>query len=114
AAILRIRDPEGHPATGAKVALAWLDQGQTPPPEELSDRLAARSGPDGRAILNSIPLDLIRQVRVTTESFGIQGFSAHNGFKAEEGLRLRPTVSVEGRVTADDPAVVRGLLIHLR
>jgi beta-lactamase regulating signal transducer with metallopeptidase domain len=112
-ASFRILDPANKPVAAASVTLTGIDEGFTAPPADLVDRLAARTDQDGRAVLVGTPLSRVRGVRVQSEPFGTQNFYAHLGFKADEPLRLRAVVPVEGRVTADAPAAVRGLHLYL-
>jgi beta-lactamase regulating signal transducer with metallopeptidase domain len=111
-ATLRIVDPANKPIAGAKVTLTGLDEGFTAPPGDLVDRLAARTDNEGRAILIGAPINRIRGLRIQNESFGTQNFYTHLGFKPDEPFRLRTAVAVEGRVTADEPAAVRGLPLY--
>ena len=113
-AAFRVIDLDGGRAVGARVIFTWLDQIWTYPPAELAERLTARTGPGGRANLHDISFDLIREVQVTTDSAGIQTFYSTQGFKREDELALKPVLPLEGRVVADDPAAVRGLMVHLR
>jgi beta-lactamase regulating signal transducer with metallopeptidase domain/protocatechuate 3,4-dioxygenase beta subunit len=108
-----LADASGKSVAGVSVAIRRLDGVNAGPPDELVERLTARTGPDGRVALRGVPLDQIRELRVFSSAFGDQSFYAHNGFKSGELLRLRNAVPVSGRVIADDPAQVRGLPVYL-
>jgi beta-lactamase regulating signal transducer with metallopeptidase domain len=107
-------DATGKPFIEARVAIVGLIDIRTGLPDELVNRMASQTGPDGRAILHGVPLDQIRELRVSAGSVGDQSFNVHNGFKADEVLHLRNAIPVVGRVVADDPALVRGLPVYLR
>jgi beta-lactamase regulating signal transducer with metallopeptidase domain len=106
-------DATGKPLIGARVAVAGLNDVRTGLPDELVNRMASETGPDGRVTLRGVALDQIRELRVSAGSVGDQRFYVHNGFKADEVLHLRNAIPVVGRVVADDPAQVRGLPVYL-
>jgi beta-lactamase regulating signal transducer with metallopeptidase domain len=109
----RIIGPDGKPLAGARVAVVQLREDRTGLPDELAERLAASTDRDGQATLQTAPHDLIGTVQVTTRDHGDQRFDRENGFLRQNELRLLPVVPVEGRVTADDPAAIRGLPLHM-
>jgi beta-lactamase regulating signal transducer with metallopeptidase domain len=108
-----IRDETGQPIAGARVAIHFLSEIRAYLPDELIDRIAVQTGPDGRAVLNAVPLEQIRQVRVSSASLGNQTFHTHEGFKAGEILQVRNALPLVGRVVADDPTAARGLPVLL-
>jgi beta-lactamase regulating signal transducer with metallopeptidase domain len=108
-----VTDASGKPVAGAIVAIVGLNGVNTHLPDELVERFAARTRPDGRVSLRGVPLNQVRELRVSAGVFGDQSFYAHNGFNSGEVLRLRNAVPVLGRVIADDPAQVRGLPVYL-
>ena len=64
-------------------------------------------------VLIGVPLDQIREVRVSAGSLGNQSFYAHDGLKRTRSFDFRNAIPVVGRVIADDPAAVRGLPVYL-
>ena len=111
--VLRVLDPEGHPVAGAKAAAVKLRDDRTSLPDELAGRLSASTDQEGLVKLEGAPGDLVQTVQVTTRDHGTQRFDRQNGFQAENELRLLSMAPVTGRVTADDPSVVRGVRLHL-
>ncbi len=110
----RVLDLAGKPVAGLTVAVVFLNDGRSYLPDELSNRLAQRSDADGNATVSVVPAEMIRIVRITSESFGTQLFySGHDGFKLATNLFVQPVASAEGRVSADDPKAVRGVTVHL-
>ena len=110
----RLLDLEGTPVAGCKVAVVFLNDGRSTLPDELSDRLAEITNAAGRVVLHVASPDSIRILRTTSSAFGTQGFySDDTGFKPGADLKLTPVASIEGRIKADDPNAVRGVLVHL-
>ena len=81
-------ESSGKPVVGARFAVGTLTEVRTQLPDELVARMAARTGPDGRVALRGVPLDQIREVRVSAGSLGHQSFYAHDGFKSGEVLQV--------------------------
>ena len=106
-------DDAGKPVAGARVAIHFVGESRTYFPDDLIERIAVHTGPDGRAFLTAVPLEQIRQLRVSSESLGIQTFHTHTGFKPGEVLQVRTAQPLAGRVIADQPAAVVGLTVHL-
>ena len=110
----RLLDPAGMPAAGCKVAVVFLNDGRTTLPDELSDRLSETSDAGGNVVMHVVAPDSIRMVRTNSSAFGTQYFHLRKPrFKSGAELKLSPVASVEGWITADDPAAVRGVLVHL-
>jgi len=109
----RILDPAGNPAAGVRVTVVSLNQDRTSVPDDLAERLAVATDQEGRATLTGAPCQVILTVQVTSRDHGIQRFSRENGFQGENELKLVPLAAVEGHLTADDPAVIRGVRVHL-
>jgi beta-lactamase regulating signal transducer with metallopeptidase domain len=111
---IRLLDPEGMPVAGGRVSVVLLNDGRSILPDELSERLAQRTDADGRVALSVFSLESIRCIRVTLASYGTQDFySGDQGFKEGAELKLRPVVTLEGRITADDPNAVGGVPVYL-
>jgi beta-lactamase regulating signal transducer with metallopeptidase domain len=109
---LAVVDASGKPLAGARVAVLAYKENRTPMPDDLVDRMVSQTGPDGRVHLHGVPLDQIRKLRVSAGSLGIQSFYTRDGFKSDEVLQVRNAVPVVGRVSANDPAAVRGLPVY--
>jgi hypothetical protein len=120
----RVVGPDGKPVAGASVSpfAGPFDGGKegTALPEELADRFAVRTSADGSGVLRVTSSDQLRFVFVTSEQFGRQGVGSLAGVgsaTATDGvvtITLSPVGRVSGRVTADDPAAVRGKTIFVR
>ena len=59
------RRASGKPRRRGRVGVLGLHGGRTHLPDDLVDRMASQTGPDGRVILRGVPLDQIREVRVS-------------------------------------------------
>lgn len=109
----RILDPEGGPVAGARVSVRHLLTASTYVPDELLGLTAAATDAEGRAALTAFPPAQIEGVLVTTPRFGRQMAMFRQGVDGEATIRLRPAARAEGRVVADDPEAVRGLVVRV-
>jgi protocatechuate 3,4-dioxygenase beta subunit len=109
----RVLDPEGNAVAGAKVAVVHLRDDQTSVPVELGDRLASLTDQAGAVVLRGTVGESIQTVQATTPDYGAQRFNRENGFAAENELKLVAVAPASGRVSADDPAAVRGVRLHV-
>ena len=107
-----IRDETGQPIAGAGAAIHFLSEIRAYLPDELIDRIAVQTGPDGRAFLNAVPLNKSASF-ASRAPLGNQTFHTHQGFKAGEILQVRNALPLVGRVVADDPVAARGLPVLL-
>jgi protocatechuate 3,4-dioxygenase beta subunit len=110
---LRVLGPDDTPVTGARVTAARvLDR---PLPAVVADAVAGFTDRDGRADLTAFAPDELDVVEVSAPAFGTQRLALP---RPDTGgvrtLRLAAVGRLEGRVTADDPRAVRGLVIHAR
>ena len=74
---------------------------------------AAATDQDGQATLEGDTCEAIQTVQIASSDHGSQRFQRENGFHAENELKLLPVAAVEGHLTADDPAAIRGVRLHL-
>jgi hypothetical protein len=107
-----VLDPEGQPCAGALVEPYYIRtwQGHQFLPDELLARIGTHTDNEGRAKLPAVPPDLLYQVRVATNDFGIQ-FQRMIEAPAIVGktIRLRPAGKIEGRVIANQPEIAGGI-----
>ncbi len=109
----RIHDPEGNSAAGVRVSVVKFREDRTSVPDELAERLAATTNQEGLATLVGAPARGILIVQATSQDQGTQQFERDNGFQGENELKLLPMAVVEGRLTAEDSAAIRGVRVHL-
>ena len=109
----RILDPEGNPAAGARVTVVSFRGDRTSVPDELAERLAATTDEDGQATLAGARARTSSRAGDVPTMHGTQQFQRENGFHGENELKLFPLAAVEGHLTADDPAAIRGVRLHL-
>lgn len=102
---LRILQPDGKPARGARVRLVQLNLKVPRPPDKLLERLAATTDADGRATLDGfVPAD-ISALDVTAEGQLVQCLP----IDPDSGtVTLRPLGRLKARIVADDPKALRG------
>ena len=77
-------------------------------PEAVEDLIEATTDRDGRAVIEAAANNEIAYVDVHAEGFGIQGRPFRQLDSQPKRVRLRSVASLEGRLQADDPALVRG------
>ncbi len=77
-------------------------------PEAVEDLIEATTDKDGRAVIEAAANDEIAYVNVHAKGFGIQGRPFRPLTSQPKRVRLRPVASLEGRLQADDPAMVKG------
>ncbi len=105
---VRVEDPDGRPVAGARIRLEWFGREHINVPEAVEDLIEATTDRDGRAVIEAAANDEIAYVDVHTEGFGIQGRPFRQLDSQPKRVRLRSVASLEGRLQADDPALVRG------
>jgi protocatechuate 3,4-dioxygenase beta subunit len=110
---VRVLGPDGTPVEGARITAARvLDR---PVPAVLADAVASPTDRDGRAVLTAFAPDELDVVSISASAFGTQRLTLPRPDAAGlRTLRLAAAGRLEGRVTADDPRAVRGLVIHAR
>ena len=80
-------------------------------PGELAERLGATTSATGEVVLTYVtPKDQV-QLEVVADGLGTQWFYSMEA--PERPIILRPVGRVAGRVEADDPEVVRGVVVRL-
>ena len=105
---VRVQDPDGQPVAGARIRLEWFGPDRVNVPEAVEDLIEATTDKDGRAVIEAAANDEIAYVNVHAKGFGIQGRPFRRPNSQPKRVRLRPVASLEGRLQADDPALVRG------
>ena len=108
-----VLDPDERPVAEARLAPAWI-RGMNLP-DDLGDRLAARTDGRGRATLEVGAIDEVEVVRVVSGPFGVQQLRMPRPDAAGvRTLRLMPVGRIAGRIEAGDPRAVRGLAVRVR
>jgi hypothetical protein len=105
---VRVEGPNGEPIAGARIRLEWFGRGQINVPEAVEDLIEAVTDKDGLAVLDAAANDQIAYVDVHAKGFGIQGRPFYRVSSKPKHVRLRPVASLEGRLQADDAAMVNG------
>jgi hypothetical protein len=105
---VRVEGPDGRPMPVARIRLEWFGPEQINVPEAVEDLIEATTDQDGRAVLDAAANDEIGYVDVHAKGFGIQGRPFQPATSQPKRVRLRPVVSLEVRVQADDPALLKG------
>jgi hypothetical protein len=105
---VRVEGPGGEPLAGARIRLEWFGPDSIHVPEEVEDLVQTTTDQDGRAVLDAAANNEIAYVDVHAKGFGIQGRPFVPVTSNPKRVRLRPVGSLEGRLQADDPAIVKG------
>ncbi len=105
---VRVEGPDGEPVAGARIRLEWFGRGGLHVPESVEDLIEATTDTDGRAVIDAAGNDEVAYVDVHAKGFGIQGRPFYPVTSKPKHVRLRPVGSLEGRLQADDPALVKG------
>ncbi len=105
---VHVEDPDGRPLPGARVRLEWFGRGQTNVPSDVEDLIEETTGRDGRAVIEAAANDEITYVDVHAKGFGIQGRPFRQATSQPKRVRLRQAASLEGRLQAGDPSLVKG------
>ena len=110
--------PDGKPAANARVvpgsfSPAPEDIARTflSVPDELAERLGATTSASGEVVLAYVTPEHQVQLEVAADGLGTQWFYSIE--TPERPITLRPVGRVAGRVEADDPEAVRGVVIEL-
>jgi hypothetical protein len=108
-----VLDPEERPVADARLVPARV-RGMNLP-NEMGDRLAARTDAQGRATLDIGAADEVDVVRVTSGNSGVQQHRMTQPDAAGvRTLRLLPVGRVVGQIQAGNPQAVRGLPVRVR
>ena len=105
---VRVEGPDGHPIAGAKVRVERCGPDSLRLPEEVTNLIETAIDKDGLAVIDAAANEDLAYVAVVSGSFGTQGRPFRPVTPQPKRVRLRPTAALEGRLVADDPAMVRG------
>jgi len=115
--VVRVIRPDGVPAAGVRVVPVRIQEPFAELPDVVAQLAAARTGPDGVAVLDLVVAGTLLALDVDAAELGVQ--TKH--IKPIPGkpipgkpivVKLRPASSWSGQLRADDPALVRGWRIH--
>ena len=115
---LTLLRPDGKPLQGALVKPSSMGPSNETilryylgVPDELADQLALRTDQEGKVDIPYLDENDAPLMTLSTADLGIQQIQLQP--KNDKAITLRPVGRVVGRVVADDPAVVRGIEVHL-
>ncbi len=108
---VRILQPDGKPAKGARVRVALVTLKAPRPPDKMLDRLATLTDAVGNATLDGFAAADILAVDVTAEGQLVQCLPIDSDTGT---VALRAVGGLKARVVADDPKAVRGWTITAR
>jgi len=110
--------PDGQPLPGATIEPLHFQTAVACDivPEELMRHFRTTTDAKGCARFPTLPREGIRTIRVNAKGWGIQEQRVDTapGAAPLRTIRLERVGSLEGRVIADKPEVVRGLRVYLR
>ena len=118
-----VRDPAGDPLRDALVRPHSMKV--TPPdavsanymtlPPALGARVSRRTDQNGRARLPFVDRERLRRVSIASDDYGLQIVEWKDGIDVplERDIKLRPVVTLHGRIRADDPSFVSGRQISI-
>ena len=111
-----IVDPQGQPCAGVLVEPYYVKTSMCfePLPDELMARLAVRTDGKGRVKLPTVSEDILFEVRVKAEGFGIQVQRVEKSQPPAivgRTIHLRPVGKIEGRLFGGDPVLFNARLI---
>jgi hypothetical protein len=113
AARLRIVGPDGAAVAGAQAVVKARDSLVVP--DDVDGRLAAVTGADGIAVLQSFAGEEIRAVRVSAPKFGTQTITDIRREPAGPAVvKIVPTGRITGRVLAEAETPISGLKIQVQ
>jgi hypothetical protein len=104
---IRVVAHDDRPVASARIRFERIDNFRELP-DPIASRLELTTGPDGRAVLDSIAPEDLRSVEVRAEGFGDQPRTFYPPTRGPKLVRLRTASSATGRLVADDPRVVKG------
>jgi len=107
-ATLRVLQPDGKAAAGARVLLARASFRAPRVPAALVRRIAATADADGRATLPDIRPEDVDQVDVTAEGLVTQCLAIEPAGPGEMTASIRPVGAIRVRIVSDNPDALRG------
>jgi beta-lactamase regulating signal transducer with metallopeptidase domain len=111
-----VTDPAGNPVANAVVEpLLFLGAAYERIPEPLREAMAGRTAHSGRAAIPTIGREGLYSVLVRATGYGEQSprLTARAEEPAERPIALRAVGRIEGRLVADDTALVSGVEVYL-
>ena len=105
---VRVEGPNGEPVAGAGVRVEQFGRESTNMPDPVVDLIEAIADQDGLAVIDAAANDEVAYVDVHSKAFGIQGRPFYPTSPKPKRVWLRPASSLKGRLTADDPEMVKG------
>ncbi len=124
--VVRVLGPEGVTIAGAKVVPTMVRVDPTsssvnrnmeisayPLPDELAERLATTTGPDGRGAIAGVAPGDLAGVAIEAHGFGRQLATATSGSNGGFVFRVAPVGRLAGRIVVDDPRALQGLKLLL-
>lgn len=110
--MVRVVRPDGAPAAGVRVVPVRILEPFAELPDVVAQLAAARTGPDGVAVLDLVVAGTLLNLDVDGAELGIQTKHIKPAPGKPIVVKLRPASSWSGQLRADDPALVRGWRIH--
>ena len=105
---VRVEGPNGEPVAGARVRVERFGRESTNVPDPVADLIEVIADKTGLAVIDAAANDEVAYVDVHSKAFGIQGRPFYPRSPKPKRVWLRPAASLEGRLTADDRAMVKG------
>jgi hypothetical protein len=106
-----VHGPDGRPVADARIQPRVLRRESFSVPDELAERIEAQAASDagGRVVLTAFYPEEISTIIVSAPGLGRQqfGFGTRDGWQEAKSIDLRPAGRVDGRLVADDEALVR-------
>lgn len=106
-----VHDPAGKPIAGAIVEPYMFEHHNSfSIPADIAKRFGEKTDDHGEVVLSKISRKVLKGVRVRTNMYGIQRFSADanaGAFFTKRVLRLNPAGRVIGRITGEKPEWTR-------
>jgi len=111
---VRVEGPDGRPVAGAVVRPERLTNQDALIPGEIAEKASATTGQDGVAVLDVVSPKELAYVDVRTREYGAQGWRITTPADSPVAVPLRPVSTWKGRLTAKDPAHVKGWKVRAR
>jgi hypothetical protein len=111
---VRVEGPDGRAVAGAVVLPGRLTTRDAFIPGEIAEKTSATTGQDGVAVLDAVSPEDLAYVEVRTREYGSQGWRIARQTDSPVVVPLRPVSTWKGRLTAKDPAHVKGWKVRAR